>query len=186
MLLFPVPEFARNAMRNAANSTLVPGDEQRCVFWGLLTGDPAQNFKVVYRESSLTSSTVYSAEVPFVRRLVANSLLLFFLGMFIAPAFMVATTSSPLPACCRRGGAHHCAMMAAMLMSEEGNSFRSVNPCPMQQAGQLGSTVAIGLPVSPSTYIEVFPEALGFRAVSRLEFTVALAGHPRGPPPPLG
>lgn len=120
--------------------------------------------------------------VPFVRRLAANSLLLLFLGMFIAPAFTAATTSSPLPACCRRGGAHHCAMMAAMLMSEEGNSFRSVNPCPMQRQGQLGSTVAIALPVSRSAHIDLRPETLVGRAVSRAVFTLAPTNYQRGPP----
>ena len=116
-----------------------------------------------------------------MRRLVANSLLLLFLGMFIAPAFTAATTSSPLPACCRRGGAHHCAMMA-MLISEEGTSFRSVNPCPMQHQGQLGPTVAIAPPASQSAHIDLRPETLVSRAVSRAEFTLALANHQRGPP----
>ena len=121
-----------------------------------------------------------------MRRLVANSLLLLLLGMFIAPAIMAVTTDSPLPACCRRGGAHHCAMMAAMLMSEEGDSFRSVNPCPMQHQGHLGSTVNLALAVSPSGHFELRPEALISCTESDHELRSALANHPRGPPPLLG
>ena len=115
-----------------------------------------------------------------MRRALAISLIAIFclpVGMLLAKGF----EEDPLPACCRRGGAHHCAMMA-MLMGTEGTSFRGANPCPMLHAGQLGSTVAVTLPVEPPTMGQLCDEELIRVSSFRPLVSSSLPNRQRGPP----
>jgi hypothetical protein len=115
-----------------------------------------------------------------MRRAIANSVLLVTLGIFFAPA-LTALASPPLPMCCRRGGMHHCAVMAQMMMREQGTSLRANNPCPMQQASQIGSSV-IALPVSRNLQFQLHHQFL--IGISGLSIHIAPAPHAhlRGPP----
>src|SRR5437016_2019541 len=115
---------------------------------------------------------IFAISAGRMHRALAISLISIFclpFGMSLAKGM----EKDPLPACCRRGGAHHCAMMA-MLMGSEGTSFRGISPCPMQHAEQLGSTVAIALPLPLTAHPDLSHEKLISAASSAHDFSTSL------------
>jgi len=65
--------------------------------------------------------------VGILRKLAANTVLLFLLA---SPFVWLAMPDplSTLPACCRRDGKHHCAMMAMAEAGEDAPSLRASSP----------------------------------------------------------
>lgn len=113
-----------------------------------------------------------------MRRFVANSLLLLFVGVLMAP-ISPAQGSSDLPECCRRGGAHHCAAMASGLSGE--TAFHSQNDCPMQHGGHAAATsAALPMVASASLLHEIQP--LCFAELTRASSSSTRTGRGRAPP----
>jgi len=122
---------------------------------------------------------VYARLFLHMRRLVANSVLLVMLGVFFAPAMMIAAPA-PTPICCRRAGAHHCSA-STETANAGGNAFRANRGCPFRQASQLGSS-RIALPVSEAAAANLSQHVLIGVAVSRRYFTSSYSDPQRGPP----
>jgi len=114
-----------------------------------------------------------------MRKLVANSVLLMMLGIFFAPAIMVAAPA-PAPICCRRAGAHHCSALVE-IATTGGNAFRANRGCPFRQVSQLGSS-RVALPVSGTATIDLYQQVLVGAAVSRPDFASTYSDPQRGPP----
>jgi hypothetical protein len=114
-----------------------------------------------------------------MRKLLANSVLLLMLAVFLAPLFANATSAS-LPACCRRGGAHHCTAVAHALIPGE-NSLRAATSCPMWHPPVLVSSIA-ALLSSQSFALGVRHEALANRARNSTYSSSARSNFQRGPP----
>jgi hypothetical protein len=82
--------------------------------------------------------------VGILRKLAANTVLLFLL----APSFVwlaMPDSQSTLPACCRRDGKHHCAMMAIAEAGQEAPSLRAPSPqCPYRSllGAPMGRSIA--------------------------------------------
>lgn len=109
---------------------------------------------------------------------MANSLLLLFLSLLIAPISSFATSSN-LPECCRRGGAHHCAALASGLSGEA--AFHSQNDCPMQHLGHVAATSA-ALPMSVASSISAETQHLAFTELPQVVSASKHAGRERAPP----
>jgi hypothetical protein len=113
-----------------------------------------------------------------MRRSVANSLLLLFFSLLIAP-FSPADSSSNLPECCRRGGAHHCAAVASVLNGE--TALHSQNACPMQRHGH-AATSSAALPVAESAAILAQMQPLTSKQLAPAVSFSRQAGRERAPP----